>query len=256
MSRQANQQPTKFQQVSEFNPGFAARCEELQDRLGYEFENMDLLLEALTHSSYVREASSDAVVTRHNERLEFLGDSVLGLAVSSFLLLENDESSEGLLSRTRASLVNARVLAQIAIKLRVGECLLMSRAEERGGGREKESLLADALEALFGAVYLDAGFLAIEVIIQRLIAEFATNYGEPEQDSKTLLQELTQKLYKVTPSYETLLEAGPAHNMTFQVAVSLGGRVLGTGEGSTKKKAAQAAARIALEHLRQSTEQE
>ncbi len=247
----------KFQQVCKTLTDFRERCEALQEQLGYEFVNQDLLLEALTHSSFARDPLPlwHGEQVKYNERLEFLGDAVLGLAVSSYLLLANDSSSEGELSRMRAGIVNSRVLARMATELNIGECLLMSRAEERAGGRAKESLVADALEAIFGAAYLDGGFLAVEVVIQHLLKRFGDGTIPVEEDSKTLLQELTQKLYKATPTYETVLEAGPAHKMMFQVAVNVAGKILGTGEGSTKKQAAQAAARVALQHLRQAQSQ-
>jgi ribonuclease-3 len=218
---------------------------EIADRLGYRFENMGLLDQALRHSSYAHENPESGV---SNERLEFLGDAVLDLTVSTMLLAQFPESSEGDLSRLRAALVNARQLAALARELGLGTHLLVGRTEERQAGREKPSLLADALEAVLAAVYLDGGLAAVTTLTERWFSPFLAT-ALPGQDFKTSLQELTQAQYKILPSYHLLAESGPGHAKHFQVEVRLNGRPLAQGEGCTKKRAAQRAARLALEKL-------
>jgi len=228
-------------------PERKAELEELTQRLGHRFENLGLLDQALRHSSYAHEnpASGDS-----NERLEFLGDAVLDLTVSTLLLARFPESSEGELSRARAALVNARQLAALARKLSLGSYLLVGRTEERQAGREKPSLLADALEAVLAAVYLDGGLAAVAALTEVWFSPLLTT-ALPGQDFKTTLQELTQARYKVLPSYHLVAESGPGHAKHFQVEVRLNDRPLARGEGGTKKQAAQRAARLALEELAQ-----
>jgi ribonuclease III len=218
---------------------------DLAQRLGYRFENLGLLDQALRHSSYAHENPESGV---SNERLEFLGDAVLDLTVSTLLLARFPESSEGDLSRARAALVNARQLASLARKLELGTHLLVGRTEERQAGREKPSLLADALEAVLAAVYLDGGLAAVATLTEVWFSPLLTT-ALPGQDFKTSLQELIQARYKTLPSYHLLAESGPGHAKHFQVEVRLAGRPLAQGEGGTKKEAEQRAARLALEEL-------
>jgi ribonuclease III len=219
--------------------------EDLAQRLGHRFENLGLLDQALRHSSYAHENPESGV---SNERLEFLGDAVLDLTVSTLLLARFPESSEGDLSRARAALVNARQLASLARQLSLGTHLLVGRTEERQEGREKPSLLANALEAVMAAVYLDGGLAAAATLTEVWFSPLLTT-ALPGQDFKTTLQELTQARCKALPSYHVVAESGPGHAKHFQVEVRLKDRPLAQGEGGTKKQAAQRAARLALEKL-------
>jgi ribonuclease-3 len=219
--------------------------EDLARRLGHRFENLGLLDQALRHSSYAHENPKGG---DSNERLEFLGDAVLDLTVSVLLLDRFPYSSEGDLSRARAALVNARQLATLAQELSLGTHLLVGRTEERQAGREKPSLLADALEAVLAAVYLDGGLAAVAALTERWFRPLLTT-ALPGQDFKTSLQELTQARHKTLPTYHLLAESGPGHAKHFRVEVRLKGMPLAQGEGGTKKQAAQRAARLALEKL-------
>lgn len=221
------------------------------ERLGYTFSNPTLLIEALTHSSLTKEWVNQGESPRCNERFEFLGDAVLGLALSTWLVAHPETYDEGRLSKIRASLINEKALARTARALRLDEQLLLGRGEEKGGGRSKDSLLADALEAVFGAIYLDGGFAAAEGIILKLFQEDLSGPLEEriQHDYKTTLQELTQNIYKQTPTYRVTTKSGPDHEAWFEVEVLFGSRVLARGQGVSKKKASQEAARLALEYF-------
>jgi ribonuclease III len=221
--------------------------ERLAHRLEHRFRDLELLDRALRHSSYAHENPESGP---SNEQLEFLGDAVLALTVSTLLLARFPESSEGDLSRGRAALVNARQLATLARRLGLGTHLWLGRGEERQGGREKPSLLADALEAVLAAVYLDGGLEAAADLTERWFRPLL-EAALPWQDFKTALQELTQARYKTSPSYHLLAESGPGHARLFQVEVRLKEVPLAQGEGRSKKQAAQAAARLALEILQE-----
>ncbi len=218
----------------------------LQSILGYTFTNPDLLQLALTHRSVQREEGED-----QNEKLEFLGDAVLGLVMSDLLFRKFPRYREGDLSKMRASLVNAEVLAVKAHTLSLGDWLRMGRGEERSGGREKSSILAAAYEAMLGAIYLDGGFLPAT---QLIAAHFAEDLLETERiatfDDKTRLQEITQKIFKETPSYQVVEVNGPDHEKRFVSQVFIAGRIYGSGEGRSKKRAHQAAASQTLELLK------
>lgn len=220
---------------------------ELARRLGHRFKDLNLLDQALRHSSYAHENPGSGP---SNEQLEFLGDAVLALTVSNLLLARFPQSSEGELSRGRAALVNARQLAALARQLDLGSCLLLGRGEESQAGREKPSLLADALEAVLAAAFVDGGLKAAAKLTQRwfspLLAPLPTL---PWQDFKTALQEFTQARDKISPTYHLLSESGPSHARHFLVEVRLEERPLARGEGKSKKQAAQQAARLALEML-------
>lgn len=221
---------------------------ELESRLGYTFRNRSWLHQALIHSSYAYEAPVSAP---SNERLEFLGDAVLNLIISDLLIDLLPQASEGLLSRRRAALVNARHLAGIARQLDLGACLCLGRGEERQAGRTKPSVLADAVEALVGAVYLDGGYQAARVVVKALFGDnLAREAGAfLDQDFKTLLQEHVQKWLKVSPEYHLIQESGPAHARHFEVEVRVAGTPLGRGRGKSKKQASQDAAHQALRTL-------
>ncbi len=235
----------------ETRPGLAPEREEelraLARRLEHRFGDLTLLDQALRHSSFAYEHPDSGP---SNEQLEFLGDAVLGLTVSSLLLSRFPRSTEGELSRSRAALVNARQLAARARDLGLGAHLLLGRGEERQAGREKPSLLANALEAVLAAAFLDGGLRAAAKLTRRWFGPLTV---PPEAlrgaDPKTALQEFTQTRHQVSPSYRLVSESGPGHARHFTVEVRLGERSLARGEGRTKKAAAQMAARKALEVL-------
>jgi len=217
--------------------------------LGYDFTRPELLAEALRHASYVNEAG--VVEIGDNERLEFLGDAVLGLAVSDILMNRFLEAKEGQLSKWRASVVNERVLSELARELDLGAYLLLGKGEELSGGRDKPSILADTFEALLGAVYLDGGFAPAKEIVEKLLIhhiEELEGIGQAE-DFKSLLQEFTQETYKTRPDYFLVGDSGPAHDKTFKVALQIQGRIVAEGEGKSKKEAEQRAAREAYSCL-------
>ena len=228
---------------------------ELENRLGYKFKDCFWLQQAFVHSSYAYEYSQCGP---SNERLEFLGDAVLNLIISDFLLIMYPAAPEGELSRRRASLVNARRLAAIARHLDLGTYLLLGRGEERQSGRQKPSMLADALEALVAAVYLDGGYESAKVVVRSLFAgKLATLEDDlVSRDFKTTLQEYAQKWLKVSPEYRVVRQAGPAHARLFEVEVWLAGKPLGRGEGKSKKQASQEAAQRALLTFQEADHQE
>jgi len=220
----------------------------LEQRIGHRFLDRELLARALTHRSYANESRNQLL--GDNERLEFLGDAVLDLIVGYRLYVIHAEADEGELSRLRSELVSAPSLARLARELAIGDSLLLGRGEDRSGGRDRESLQADSLEAVIGAVFLDAGYGAAEAVVCRLFAPLlqaaATQAG---QDYKTRLQELLQARRQLRPEYLLTASHGPDHQRRYEVEVLAAGVVLGRGEGTTKKRAEQEAARCALEHL-------
>lgn len=216
----------------------------LEQRLGYRFRRIELLEQALTHSSLANERGT----ADHSERLEFLGDAVLGLVAAGWLYESRPDLPEGALSKLKAHLVSSRALVGYAGALGVGESLQLGVGEERSGGRTKESLLADALEAIFGAAYLDGGLAAAEKIIVPLLAgEIAAKPRLHEADSKTRLQELVQGRGWELPEYRLMSETGPDHQKTFTVLCRLGDHTTANAQGRTKKQAEQAAAAAVLE---------
>jgi len=219
----------------------------IEERVGYDFKTADLLETALTHRSLAATAGP-----RNNEKLEFLGDAVLELAVSDVLMQHFPQLQEGDLSKLRASLVNAKILAEKARGLGLGELLRLGKGEEKSGGRDKESILAAAYEALMGAIFLDRGFAAARKVIARQFAgEVESRTAGVVEDCKTRLQEITQKLFKATPTYDLVRETGPDHAKHFVSQISVAGRNLGRGEGNSKKSAEQAAAMEALQTLQE-----
>jgi ribonuclease-3 len=214
----------------------------LEDVIGYHFRDQKLLKEALSHKSYASESRSAV----YNERLEFLGDSILSAVVAHELYVRHPEEAEGGLSKRKAQLVSRPSLAHWAGELGLGEHLLLGVGEDCSGGRTRASLLSNALEALIGAVYIDGGYAPAAAFIRGCLDR---QRPEAEADYKSILQEALQKKYKALPSYETTSSAGPDHDKTFKVAVRFGKRSLGRGEGKTKKEAEQAAARDALRKL-------
>ncbi|HZD40752.1 MAG TPA: ribonuclease III [Terriglobales bacterium] len=221
--------------------------ENLQKQLGYRFKDPSLLMRCLTHISYDRDKSSG-----HNEVLEFLGDAVLDLAISDLLMRHFPEKSEGDLSRMRAGLVNSNVLADKAAALDLGSLLLLGKGEERSGGRTKPSILAGAFEALLGAVYRDGGYPTARLIIERYFFQDIQEKTLGQQDYKTRLQEISQMLFHNPPSYRLLSTSGPDHEKCFVTEIAVGGKVLGKGEGRSKKQSEQEAAKQALTALQRS----
>jgi len=212
-------------------------------RLGLAPHRPALLRQALTHRSAQQELSLPS-----NERLEFLGDAVLGLVIAERLYRSRPELTEGELTKVKAIAVSEPVLARVARELNLGRYLILSRGEQQTGGRDRSSLLADAFEALVAAVYLDRGLRTARSLILRLLRDHlqAIERREYEPDYKTLLQEKIQELHRTTPTYRVVSETGPDHDRTFVAEVRLAGRLLGRGSGKSKKQAEQAAAQDAL----------
>lgn len=219
---------------------------ELEKALGYSYRDKTLLRMALSHTSYANEIYKDAF--RSYERLEFLGDSILGFVTADFLYRTFPNKLEGELSRIRAELVCEKNLANVAEQLSLGDYLLLGNGEEQTGGRHRASITSDVVEALIAAAYLDGGFEAAKGIVQRLILPQLTDV-EKTHDYKTELQELVQRKKDQHLSYALVSECGPDHCKEFTVSVSLNGTVVGDGRGSSKKRAEQAAAAEAIRRL-------
>lgn len=220
--------------------------EELEQKLQYQFHDPTLLSEALSHSSYANEHRGQHL--NSNERLEFLGDAVLGFVTAEFLFLQHPDLPEGDLTRIRAALVCEQSLHEVAQKLELGRYLKLGRGEEAGGGRTRTSILADATEAVIAAVYLDGGIVEASGLIHRFLldAEKEEVVEERRRDFKTELQELVQRQAGQELTYRMAGEQGPDHAKTFSAEVLLNGSVVGTGTGRSKKEAEQAAASDAL----------
>jgi ribonuclease III len=227
----------------------------LENALGYQFKDTGLLRVALQHSSYVNEHRDLAL--QDNERLEFLGDAVLDLVITHVLMYYFPQTREGELSRMRATIVNESQLADVAQKLNLGQHLLLGKGEALSHGQEKSSILADALEAVFAAVYLDGGLQATFEVIEQQFSEIISEIGEKlgAEDFKSPLQELVQVRYKTVPDYSVIAESGPDHDKTFEVRLSIGTFLTTHGVGKSKKAAEQAAAQVALEKLQEEVEE-
>lgn len=220
---------------------------DLEAAIGYQFSNITLLQNALTHSSYANERYHNSLMS--NERLEFLGDSVLGMVVAEHLFRNFQDRPEGELTRMRADMVCERALANVANRLGLGQHLLLGHGEERFGGRGRDSILADAVESVIAATYLDGGMEAAVAFIRKFILCDVPAERMRNADYKTALQELVQQKKSQTLSYALVGESGPDHDKKFVVEVSLNGQVVGSGTGSSKKRAEQEAARVAIEKL-------
>lgn len=220
---------------------------DLETALGYKFQNITLLQNALTHSSYANERWRDSLAS--NERLEFLGDSILGMITAEYLYRTFPKRPEGELTRIRADLVCETTLARIANQLHVGSYLLLGKGEEQGGGRARPSILADAMESILAAAYLDGGFPAARQLVHRFVLADVPTEHPRNVDYKTLLQELVQQHKNQVLHYTLTGESGPDHAKEFQVEVTLNGTVVGAGSGSSKKRAEQNAAHQAISHL-------
>lgn len=229
-------------------PPIADPIGRLEERLGHHFADARLLHEALTHRSYVNECSEPTV--KDNERLEFLGDAVIDLVVSEALMARYPTAREGRLSKVRASLVSEPGLARLAEQIGLGEALRLGRGEELSGGRAKASILSDAFEALIAALYLDAGMAKVaQVLLPRLA--LPDDDALDRADPKTDLQQRIQADRHLTPTYRLVGERGPDHDKSFVVEILVGGEVLSTGSGRTKKEAEQQAAARVLAELDQ-----
>ena len=216
---------------------------ELEPVIGYRFKNKELLKEALTHKSFAGERRG----VKHNERLEFLGDSILGAVVADYIYNQCPHDEEGVLSKIKSNLVSRRNLYLWGKQLRLGRLMNLGHGELITGGRERDSIISNAVEAVLGAVYLDGGYAAAEAVILPWVR---TQSLTPDvRDFKSLLQELLQKKGGQTPVYEVIQTVGPEHDKTFTVEVSLNGKSLGTGKGHNKKMAEQAAAQCAFERM-------
>lgn len=218
----------------------------LEEKLQYSFKNKKLLLNALTHSSYANEAR-DGISS--NERLEFLGDSVLSIVVSEYIYKQFSNLPEGELTKLRASLVCEKSLCSFSKELNLGEYLRLGKGEEKGGGRERASILADAFEAVLAAIYLDGGFESAKKHVMRFVkAELKHTDDEVFKDYKTALQEIIQRNPEESVTYILTGESGPDHDKVFEVEVRLNSNTIGKGKGKSKKQAEQFAAKEAL-HL-------
>ena len=220
----------------------------LQKTLGYTFSDIRLLNKALTHKSYVNERSESL---KHNERFEFLGDSVLDVLVSDYLVCEFIDYAEGTLSKIRAAVVNETCLADLARNIELGKYLLLGKGENLSGGRDKSSILADAFEAVAGALFRDGGLESASQVFLPLLKDEISNFSHSWdfRDFKSELQEYTQNKWVCTPNYKVVNEFGPDHAKEFEVTVTIKNQFKGQGSGSSKKEAEQAAAKMAMENL-------
>lgn len=230
--------------------------EELENILGYSFKNRQILMNAITHRSFFHENPDK--VRDYNERLEFLGDSVLGFVVVEYLYLSDGSLAESIMAKAKSYLVKESVLSEIAASLSLGTYLRLGKGEDSTGGRTKRSLLADAVEAVFGAVYLDGGYENARRLILGLFQDKidAVLMSGEFHDFKTDLQEKTQLLFNSIPEYRMIRQEGEEHSKIFTVDVYIEGRKFGTGFGKSKKKAETKAAREALRELQSQTGEE
>jgi ribonuclease III len=247
------QQPDPYGLFRKKYPQVFERLGELEEKLDYRFSRAEHLYEALTHRSSLQELEccDEFAALPWNERLEFLGDSVLGLSVSQRLMRKQECFAEGELSRIRAAVVNEEALAAIAREIDLGRYLLLGKGARNSGIKHQDSILADALEAVIGAVFQDGGFPAADTLVQRLMGERLQGDVRHlvQTDFKTALQELSQDKLKTTPEYRVISESGLAHKKNFVVTVRIGGKEYATGTGTSKKRASQEAARAAMEQI-------
>ncbi len=214
-----------------------------------DFKDLTLLDQALTHSSFSNEVKSGLP---DNQRLEYLGDSVLGLAVNNYLYHKYPDFTEGYLARIKSSLVSEVALARAARSIELGHVLNLGRGEKNSGGMNKPSCIADAMEAVFAAIYLDRGFSTAEKFVLHVLKDQLLEVEGPERatDAKSILQEIIQKKRRMPPQYELVSESGPDHKKTFFCRVTVDGKELGSGKGSSRKRAEQVAAQNALDRLK------
>ncbi len=224
------------------------QLKQLERQLKIKFKKKNLLNQALSHRSFGYEKYRGKKDFEANEELEFLGDAVLGLIISEFFYRRFPNSGEGKLSRFRANIVNRNVLYPKALSLNLDKFLLISRSEEKSGGRKRAGLLADTLEALIGAIYIDGGFKKAKQFVLNNFKEELEKAGSPQycQDFKSLLQEFIQRKYKIIPHYKVVATEGPDHRKIFSVSVEFKGEIFGRGKGLSKKEAEQQSAKAAL----------
>ncbi|HPL64625.1 MAG TPA: ribonuclease III [Syntrophales bacterium] len=228
------------------------RVHEFETTLGYAFEHIELLYQALTHRSYLNENPDPE--KEDNERLEFLGDAVLDLCITDILMRNFPDYSEGHLSKMRAAIVNEQHLAEVARHARIGEFIMLGRGEEMSGGRAKNSILSNSLEAVVGAIYMDRGFDPALDYIRRTFEPFMDRWVRHPvyKDYKTYLQEFSQNRYKTMPKYTLVHEHGPDHEKIFHIRLTISDVLTAIGVGKSKKEAEQRAAKMAFEELRES----
>lgn len=220
---------------------------DLETAIGYRFHNISVLQNALTHSSYANERWHDSL--KSNERLEFLGDSVLGMLVAEYLYGNFPDRLEGELTRMRADMVCEKALAKVAVRIGLGKHLLLGKGEEQNGGRKRDSILADALESVIAACYLDGGMDAARAFVNAFVLTDVPVSKLNNTDYKTMLQEFVQQKRDQVLVYTLVGESGPDHDKQFLVELTLNGTVIGRGAGTSKKRAEQDAARVALEKM-------
>ncbi len=217
---------------------------EIERIIGYSFKNKDVLKEALTHKSFAGEHRS----AKHNERLEFLGDSILGAIVADYIYNQCPHVEEGVLSKIKSNLVSRHNLYFWGKQMDLGAFIALGHGEIATGGRTRDSIISNAVEAVIGAVYIDGGYTAAEQVVLPWVK--TQHLTQDSGDFKSLLQEFVQKRSKHTPVYEVIQTVGPEHDKVFTVRVSLDGKELGVGKGRNKKQAEQSAAQAAFEHLK------
>ncbi len=233
------------------NPAWKKLVPEFEQIIGYRFKNIDLLQAAFMHASYLNRMTGEPQSVSAFERMEFLGDSILGLVVAEELFVRFPDQAEGIMSKMKSKLVSEKYLALVAERIDLGKYLLISAEEDRSGGRMRKSILSDAMEALICAIYLDSGMPRVRSFIHRHILK---NFEEEIQSEdlrnfKSILQEYSQGKYQKPPDYMVINEEGPDHQKTFTVSVAIRDQILGTGSGRSKKQAEQDAARIACGKL-------
>ena len=216
----------------------------IEKKLDYKFKDRELLKTALTHSSYANETSVES-----NERLEFLGDAVLGFVVADVLYKRYPDATEGKLSKKRSSIVSRMNFAHFARELKIDKQMHLGKGEENTGGRQRESNLSGTFEAVIGAVFIDGGYRKVYKVITKLLKSCLNGDEEIFKDYKTKLQEVAQRKYKKVPKYKVVLEEGPPHDKNFHIEVKLGRKTFGKGMGRNKKKAEQQAAKQGLERI-------
>jgi ribonuclease-3 len=234
--------------MSSYDSKRKKELEEIQQLINYKFSKLPLLNTALTHSSYTANRQE---VLEHNERLEFLGDSVLSTVISQYIFKSCNEMAEGQLTRIRANIVCEQSLHTAATKINLGKYLLLSKGEELTGGRTRPSILADAFEALIAAIYLDGGLDKAKIFVLHILEDTIKQAVQNKiiSDFKSFIQEHIQKSSQGKISYKLLSEGGPDHNKTFEIAIMLDDVLLGRGQGASKKEAQQAAAKNAVDNL-------
>ncbi len=229
---------------------FLEKLPDVEERLGYQFNNRDLLIQAFVHRSFLNEHRR--LIKEHNERLEFLGDSILGLIIAEFLYQKLPNHPEGELSRLRSQLVEAGMCSHFANKLELAPFVLLGKGERMNDGRGRTTILADLIEALIAAIYLDGGFeVARQVFLGLFQNDIETAIREPGKNWKAKLQDWAQKNRQMTPIYKVVSETGPDHSKYFVVVAMIGEEALGQGEGLSKKIAEQAAAEASINQIEQ-----